>query len=86
MGKVGAAVQQHPNATVAFISTGPATLVVWLLGLFVSVPDEVAATIAGLVISAALLAGRYIRDSAGLVGRYGVVGCWRRLLYGPPEE
>lgn len=79
-----AVVEQHPNATVAIVSTGPATLIVWALGQFVTVPAEVGAAFAGLLISTALLFGCYIRMAGSAIARYGIVGCWRRLIYGAP--
>lgn len=50
----------HPNATAAAGMTGPSVLIVWLLGRFdiLDVSPEVAAVMAGVIISLALLIGR----------------------------
>jgi hypothetical protein len=80
---IAGAAESHPNATVALVTTGPVTLVVWMIDQYTpSIPNEVAAAAAGIVISTVLLFGRYVRVAASAVARYGVVGCWHRLLHG----
>jgi len=72
--KVPAAIQEHPNASVALGTTPLATLIVWLLGNVLHLPDvsaEIGSLVAGLMISLVLL-----------VGKYGLVGIWNRILHG----
>lgn len=67
---------QHPNAAVAGGTTGVGVVVVWLLGHFgVAVSAEVGAAIAGGAAAAALF-----------IGRNGITGVWRRIVYGAPPQ
>lgn len=81
-----AQIEKHPNAAVAFVSTGPAALIVWAVTqVWPKMPNPVAAAIAGVVISAALLAGRWVKAAAAAVNREGLIPCLRRLVFGPPK-
>jgi hypothetical protein len=68
-----ARMSNHPNAAAAAVSTGPAVLIVWVLGLTgLEIDPLVAAAIAGAVVSAGLLVGRRgVKGLASLVWRGG---------------
>lgn len=64
--------RKHPNATLSGSLTAPAIALIWVLGHFgVSMTNEQAVAITGLIITVGLF-----------VGRRGIKGLWRMLMEG----
>ena len=86
------AVRDHPNATLAALTIPCSLLATWVITnlLHQSLSAEDGSAVGGGVAAAALAVGRFIKlaalVTATAIASYGIVGCARRILRGPPAN